>query len=86
MKLVVKVNDTEYVLSSEQLNALCTVLFDAEVFQREYLGASVPEDERWLDTVAPPGTGAMLKADVWSDTKYEALVAAYKMRQEQKRK
>lgn len=87
MKLVIKINDTEYVLTPEQTDTLTKVLFNAEVSQREYLGSNVPEAERWVNYIAPATetTGAVLRCDIMDDEKYEALVAVGKMRKDAKK-
>lgn len=80
MRLVVKVNDTDYVLTMEQMDALATMLAGCEVRVKEYLGSSVPEAQRWLEQIKPADD--LIKADVMDDTRHAALVSVYKMRKD----
>lgn len=81
MRLVIKLNDVEYVLTAEQADALTKVLFSADIHQREWLGNSVPESERWLHSIIP-ATDTYLKCDIMDEQKYAALVAVGKMRKD----
>lgn len=87
MRVVVKINDVDYVMGTDAASALVNVLSSAEVLYREYLGSSVPEADRWLLQITERDVAQQpLRVDLMDDERYEALLAIGKLRKQEKSK
>lgn len=82
MKLVLKINETDYVLPVDQAERIVEMLATAEVFVKKYLGASKPANEQWLPMILPACDADVphLTMRVMDDVTYAGMVAVHRMR------
>lgn len=74
MKLIVRINDANVVLTPEQVNALAEMLETAQIFENKYMGSGLGTNgTNYMDVLAPLKLQDVLRPGVMTDTHYEAL-------------
>lgn len=82
MRLLLKIEDTEFLFTPEQASALVAVLAETQVHERKYQGSTVPEGQRWKRLLSTPNLPEALKFSVMDDVSYAALVAVTRIHHE----
>ena len=72
MKLLLVVQDVTLILTPDQMSTLVALLADAQVLTKKYMGASLPESERWKKLVTPVFLED-IKFTAMDDVSYDAL-------------
>ena len=81
MKFILRVNDKTYVLTSSQLEMVVDALADAVILDKVYLGAGVPEPNRWKEVLSPPPL-AELNMGIMDEARFGSLQLITKLHNE----